>query len=107
VSPTYARVRIITLEGIIDRKGDQDSLVDVKYLEELFALQGSFFSTDPLTLYIQDMYNNEWELAVKVQDPLEILEGNEDHLGSHWRWRVVLESLESPIYTSAQAQEIL
>ena len=51
-------------------------------------------------LYIKDIYDNEWILNVKVKEPLEVLEWDENFIWSHYKWRVVLESTKEPIYKS-------
>lgn len=100
VSPTFARVRIITLEWFVDRLWNDHELEAVQYLQNLFALQADLSSLQNRVLYIKDMYDAEWKLNVKVKDPLEFIEWDENFLGSHWKWRVVLESTSSPIYKS-------
>ena len=101
VSPTYARIRIITLEWISDRVWspleDQNS---IEYLQKIFALQGSLVSLEEKELYIKDMYDNEWTLKVKIKEPLEIVEWDESFVWSYWKWRVVLESTKEPVYKS-------
>ncbi len=101
VSPTYARIRIITLEWISDRVWnpleDQNS---IDYLQKIFALQWSLVSLEEKELYIKDMYDNEWTLKVKVKEPLEIVEWDESFVWSYWKWRVVLESTKEPVYKS-------
>ncbi len=101
VSPTYARIRIITLEWISDRiwnpLEDQNS---IEYLQKIFALQWSLVSLEEKELYIKDMYDNEWTLKVKIKEPLEIVEWDESFVWSYWKWRVVLESTKEPVYKS-------
>ena len=101
VSPTYARIRIITLEWISDRVWnplkDQNS---IDYLQKIFALQWSLVSLEEKELYIKDMYDNEWTLKVKIKEPLEIVEWDESFVWSYWKWRVVLESTKEPVYKS-------
>jgi len=101
VSPTYARIRIITLEWISDRVWnplkDQNS---IDYLQKIFALQWSLVSLEEKELYIKDMYDNEWTLKVKIKEPLEIVEWDESFVWSYWKLRVVLESTKEPVYKS-------
>lgn len=103
VSPTYARVRIITLEWLSDRVWnpleDQNS---IEYLQKIFALQWDLSKLDEKQLYIKDMYDNEWILNVKIKEPLEIVEWDDAFLWSYWKWRVVLESTKEPIYKSLE-----
>lgn len=99
VSPTFARVRVITLEGYIDRQTNATSEQDVvEFMEGLFPLQADPSILTPRTLYVKDVYNREWSLSVKVKEPLEIFEGDSNFKGSHWSWRVVLESVGDPTY---------
>lgn len=98
-SPLYARYRIITLEWYIDRL-DWNELTNVNHLEKLFSLQGSFLSLEEKVLYIKDNFDNERTLNVKIKDPIEFLEWDENLKWSHRKWRVVLESTKSPIYKS-------
>ena len=101
VSPTFARIRIITLEGYIDRFANASTEQAVtEYLERLFALQANPSILSPRTLYVKDVYNREWELDVKVKEPGTISEGDGEYKGSHWKWRVVLESVGDPTYLS-------
>ena len=102
VSPTYARVRIITLEWYIDRLWNAEEFNAVQYLENIFALQGNLWTLQERELYIKDVYDQEWKLKVKIKDPIDILEWDDSFRGSHWRWRIVLESTDSPIYKSFQ-----
>jgi len=101
VSPTYARIRVITLEWISDRVWnpleDQNS---IEYLQNIFALQWDLSSLEEKELYIKDIYDKEWTLKVKIKEPLEIVEWDESFTWSYWKWRVVLESTKEPIYKS-------
>lgn len=99
-SPTFARYRIITIEGVIDRMEWVDNDTRLSHLESLFAFQTQLLKVQPKTLTIVDIYDREWEIEVKVKDALEVLEGDETMEWSHWRWRVVLESVKSPIMRS-------
>jgi len=98
-SPLYARYRIITLEWIIDRINWDDAL-KVKHLEDLFSLQSNLWSLDEKELYIKDSYLQEWKLNVKIKEPLEVIEWDEEFYWSYYKWRIVLESTSSPIYKS-------
>lgn len=99
-SPLYARYRIITLEGLIDRLSwsEQDK---INHLQNIFYLQSDLSSSlEERELYIKDNYNQEWNINVKIKEPIEFIEGDDDFIWSHWRWRVVLESTSSPVYKS-------
>lgn len=99
VSPTYARYRIITLEWVCDRASNNVE-ESIEYLQNIFALQDDLFWLEKKELYIKDLYDKEWVLDVKIKEPLEFVEWDESLPGSHYRWRVVLESTQSPIYQS-------
>lgn len=101
VSPTYARTRIITLEWISDRIWNTlNDQANIEYLQKIFALQWDLSKLEEKELYIKDIYDNEWILNVKVKEPLEVLEWDENFIWSHYKWRVVLESTKEPIYKS-------
>lgn len=100
VWPTFARVRIITLEWIISRLWNNEELTSIQYLENLFALQWDLWSLQERILYIKDLYDQEWTLKVKIKDPLEFIEWDDSLIWSHWKWRVVLESTYNPVYKS-------
>lgn len=101
VTPTYARKRIITLEWYVDSLGNASEETAIKYLEDLFALQYDTSVVIPKQLYIKDMFGDEWMIDVKVKDPIDFVEADDDFLGYAWKRRVVLESVESPVYKSA------
>lgn len=100
MSPTYARVRTIVLEGFVERLGNPNETAAVEYLENLFALQGTLTAVIPKTLYIKDAYDREWTMPVKVKDPIEFTNGDDDFRATYWKWRVSLESVEDPVYRS-------
>lgn len=98
VGPTIARVRVITLEWYIDRIWNAEELTSIQYLETIFALQWDLSTLEEKTLYIKDIYDQEWIIKVKIKEPLEMIEWDDSFLWSHWKWRVVLESTYNPIY---------
>lgn len=101
VSPTYARYRVITLEWICDRLWNQtEEINNIEYLQNLFALQDDLFWLEEKELYIKDVYNKEWILNVKIKEPLDIVEWDENLPWSYYKWRVVLESTTTPVYKS-------
>lgn len=100
VSPTYARVRTVVLEGFVERLDNPNEAAAVEYLENLFALQGTLTAVIPKTLYVKDAYDREWTLPVKVKDPIEFANGDDDFRSTYWKWRVTLESVEDPVYRS-------
>ena len=92
VSPTYARVRTIILEGIIYRREAGKEAVD--HLRSLFRLQGSSNSeVERHSIVVTDEFSDEWQISVKVKEPLSIKEGNDHWKGLYWSWRVGLESV--------------
>lgn len=99
VSPTYARVRIITLEGVVYRKQADKAAVD--RLRGMFRLQSpSESEVETYTLVVTDTYDNEWKIRVKIKEPLSLVEGDEGFRGVYYKWRVVLESVGGVEYTS-------
>lgn len=51
-------------------------------------------------MIIIDQFDREWKIFVKIKTPLEFDEGDNNLKGSHWKWRVVLESTTLPYYVS-------
>lgn len=70
----------------------------IRFMEGIFSLQADPSILIPRDLYVKDEFNNEWSLAVKVKEPLDIREADSNFKGSHWLWRVVLESVGDPTY---------
>jgi len=101
VSRTYARYRVITLEGYIDRMWDVPEETAVSYLESLFSLTEGWNSGER-ELYIMDTYDNEWTIKVKVKEPFYCDYADTSFPEAAWKWRVVLESTSDPIYKSYQ-----
>lgn len=99
VSPTYARIRQIIIEWIIERLDNKDQ-ERLNYLQWLFSLQWDLSELEEKEIYIKDLFNNEWKIQAKIKEPFEFLEWDEQLIGSHWRFRVVLESTYSPLYRS-------
>ncbi len=99
-SPTFARKRVIRLEGLVQRSGNTNEFDAVSYLQDLFNLQSNTGSVEARQLYIKDMYDDEWILDVKVRDPILFLEYDGDWTGVAWKWAVTLESIENPEYKS-------
>lgn len=98
VSPTYARVRIITLTGLVDRRIADKKAVD--HLESLFYLQRHIEAVDARLLTVEDEYGDFWNIRVKVKEPLQIEDGDSAWRGEYYRFRVVLESVGSPAFKS-------
>lgn len=94
------RNRIITIEGIIDRLDENDELEKISHLERIFALQGNTTRLEEKEMMIIDQFDREWKIFVKIKTPLEFDEGDNNLKGSHWKWRVVLESTTLPYYFS-------
>lgn len=105
-SMTYARKRVITLGGIVDRLGNSLESTAVKYLQNLFNLQSDAIALVPRILYIKDMYDDEWTLEVKVKDPIQFLEYDENFPGAYWKWQVTLESIDNPSYKSNEEKTV-
>lgn len=101
VSPTYARVRIITIEWIVDKLWDTDfSAEKIYHLQNIFALQTDLSELEEKEVYIKDIFWNEWKILVKIKEPFDFEEADQNLVWSHWKFRVVLESTKSPIYKS-------
>lgn len=98
-SPLYARYRIVTIEWIIDRLSWSES-EKINHLQDIFSLQNNLSAIINRSLYIKDSFDNEWNLNVKIKEPIEFIEWDDNMVWSYWKWRVVLESTASPIYKS-------
>jgi hypothetical protein len=98
-SPVYARYRIITLEWVCDRiPGWEEARVN--HLQSLFSLQWDVSGLQARELYVKDNFDNERKLKVKIKEPIEFIEWDDNMNWSYWRWRTVLESLDTPIFKS-------
>lgn len=98
VSPTYARVRIITLEGYIDRR--ESDFPAVEHLQYMFRLQRHIEAVDTRLVSLIDEYNRKWNIKAKIKEPLVLEEGDGEWAGEYYRWRVVLESVGGAEFTS-------
>lgn len=101
VSKTLIDKRVVSFEGIIDRMSNDYEEEAIAHLLELFRLPGTNEETYTLELSITDPYSNEWTLPVKIREDIDIREGDDSFRGSHYVWRVVLESVGGPEYISA------
>lgn len=101
VSKTLIDKRVVSFEGIIDRLSNAFEEEAIAHLLELFRLPGSAEENYTLELSITDPYSNEWILPVKIREDIDIREGDDQFRGSHYAWRVVLESVGGPEYKSA------
>lgn len=101
LSPTFARGRRITLEGIIVADDHEASSKGIDYLEELFALQGIPSQVELLPFTVTDEQDRIWTINAKIKEPLSIEINDDDYLqGANRRWRVVLQA-EDPRYYNA------
>lgn len=101
LSPTFARGRRITLEGIIIADDHIGSSKAIDFLESLFSLQGVPDRVELLPFVVTDEQDRVWKLYCKVKETLSIDTGDYDYLqGANRRWRVVLQA-EDPRYYSA------
>lgn len=73
-SATMARIRTITLEGVIDRVNNPYELQAVQYIEQLLCLQSDPSSLIPRTLAVKDIYDREYTIPTKVKEPVELVE---------------------------------
>lgn len=106
-SKVYATKRVISLEWYIDRTGNDNHQTAFEYLQSLFVLQSDIGELSPRTLYIKDLFDNEWSLPVKVAEPLDIQPYNENNYDIAWKRRVVLESTNDPTYYSTTEQNVI
>lgn len=97
VSPLEAKKRVITLQGVIDWSGNANAEDALAYLQGIFALQDNLYTLEQKTLLIEDVFNNNWEIPVIVADNFEYDEYSKDFQWHSMKWRVVLESAESPV----------
>lgn len=101
VSKTLVDKRVVSFEGYIDRMWSETEEEALAHLLELFRLSGTTETDYTRELSITDPYGNEWLLPVKIREDIDIKEGDESFRGSHYAWRVVLESVGGPEYKSA------
>lgn len=101
-SPLYARTRRISLEWYIDNLWNVKEEEAYNHLTKMFALQSQPVQVMPKVLYIKDIHWKEWIMNVKVADPLDIQETDDDFWDYAREWRIELESVEDPRYYSAQ-----
>ena len=101
VTETRAVNRMVVLAGWLDRVDNENEQEAVEFLESIFALQSNVSILKPRKLKVVDIYDREWELNVKIKEPVIIEEWDESFVGSHWNWRVVLESVDDPAYEAA------
>lgn len=100
LSPTFARGRRITLEGIIVADDHEKSSMAIDYLEELFALQWVPSQVNLMPFIVTDEQDRQWKINCKIKEPLSIDISDDDwREGTNRRWRVVLQS-EDPRYYS-------
>ena len=107
LSPTFARGRRITLEGIIIADNHIGSSKGIDYLEQLFALQWVPSQVELLPFIVTDEQDRRWQLNCKIKEPLSIDISDDDWMeGTNRRWRVVLQS-EDPRYYNTDEQEVI
>lgn len=106
VSPTFARIRIITIEWVVEKIDWIEKIAErINHLQNIFSLQTNLVELEEKELYIKDIFWNEWKMPMKVKEPFEFYEDTEIK-GSHYNFRVVLESTKSPIYRSFESINI-
>lgn len=106
VSPTFARIRIITIEWVVEKIDWIEKIAErINHLQNIFSLQTNLVELEEKELYIKDIFWNEWKMPMKVKEPFEFYEDTEIK-GSHYNFRVVLESTKSPIYKSSESINI-
>lgn len=107
VSATFAEFRVITLAGYIDRMTNENNFEAVKYLENMFSLQSNPSILKPRILKVVDIYDRVWEMAVKVKDPVEFTEWDQNFEGSHWAWFTTLESVGDPTFVGVMDEVVI
>lgn len=100
-SPLYARTRKISLEWYIDNLWNDKELEAYTHLQNMFALQWQPGEIVPKQLYIKDIHWKEWIMNVKIAEPLDLTEADDDMRDYAREWRIELESIEDPRYYSA------
>lgn len=100
ISPTYARARVITIEGVIDWLDNSRLRQAIQHLEQMFKLQSDLSELQRNKLKITDYWWDEWSLDVTVTEPIEIIEYSDDFIWASYKRRTVLESIDNPIYRS-------
>lgn len=101
LSPTFARGRRITLEGLIIADDHIGSSKGIDYLEALFALQGVPDVVDLLPFTVTDEQDRVWRSLAKIKEPVSIELSDDDHIqGTTRRWRVVLQAEDPRFYSS-------
>lgn len=106
LSPTFARGRRITLEGIIISDDRVWSSKAIDRLETLFALQWTPSTVELLPFVVTDEQDRRWQLNCKIKEPLQIDTQDNDWMDwANRRWRVVLQS-EDPRYFSETPQTV-
>ncbi len=101
VSRTLSDKRVISFEWWIDRMWNDSEEEALDHLLSLFRLSWANEQDYTRELSITDPYGNEWLLDVKIREDIDLREGDEDFRGSHYVWRVVMESVWTPEYKSA------
>lgn len=97
---TRAIKRVITLEWLIQRAENSNEVESVTYLQNMFNLQSETGILVLRILYIKDIYDKEWNLSVKVREPIRFIEYDQNWKGYSWKWSVTLESVWDPTYKS-------
>jgi hypothetical protein len=71
-------------------------------LEQLFALQSDTSKVISKKIIITDLFDQSRILETKIKTPLEVVNAVDNFDGYAWKWRVVIESVESPVYRSLE-----
>lgn len=91
ISPTYARTRIVQIEGIIlsDTRVGLSKAMD--FLEKLFVLQYDFRELELHNFSVLDEQDRLWHLKTKIKNPIEYDIFDDDYIdGAERKFRVVL-----------------
>jgi len=106
LSPTFARGRRISIEGMIIADDQIWSSKGIDYLEWLFALQWVPNQVELLPFIVTDEQDRRWQINAKIKEPLSIdINDNDWQAWATRRFRVVLQS-EDPRYYNVDQKEV-
>lgn len=107
LSPTFARGRRITLEGLIIADNHEWSSKGIDYLEGLFALQWVPDQVELLPFTVSDEQDRVWVINAKIKEPVSIEIQDDDYMqGVNRRWRVVLQSEDPRFYSLEEYSQL-
>lgn len=96
-SKLFVRSRQITLEWLIDWSWNERDVEAINHLNTIFSIWS--FDESWKELKIIDIYNNTRTWKVKLKDVLTIEDYDSSIPGAYWKWRVILETINTPVLT--------